>query len=117
MCATNGPAARRPLQWSPRAPTGPSSNSCASEGGAMRTMIVYVHGLWQSGGESIWLRRRLAQDLDADARAFSYPSVADDASTNARELAKYLHALKPDTLHLIGHSLGSLVILKLFEEG
>ena len=32
----------------------------------MRTMIVYVHGLWQSGGESIWLRRRLAQDLDAD---------------------------------------------------
>jgi pimeloyl-ACP methyl ester carboxylesterase len=83
----------------------------------MRTMIVYVHGLWQSGGESIWLRRRLAQDLDADARAFSYPSVADDASTNARELAKYLHALKPDTLHLVGHSLGSLVILKLFEEG
>ena len=82
----------------------------------MRTVIIYVHGLWQRGGESIWLRRRLAQDLDADARAFSYPSVADDATTNARELAKYLTALKPDTLHLVGHSLGGLVILKLFEE-
>jgi pimeloyl-ACP methyl ester carboxylesterase len=81
----------------------------------MRTVIVYVHGLWQSGGEAVWLRRRLAQELDADVRAFSYPSVAADASTNAGELAKYLSALSADGLHLVGHSLGGLVILKAFE--
>jgi pimeloyl-ACP methyl ester carboxylesterase len=81
----------------------------------VRTVIVYVHGLWQSGGEAVLLRRRLAQDLGADARAFTYPSVAADASTNARELAKYLSVLSADTLHLVGHSLGGLVILKAFE--
>jgi pimeloyl-ACP methyl ester carboxylesterase len=82
----------------------------------MSTVIVYVHGLWQSGGEALWLRRRLARDLDADARAFSYPSVAANATTNSQALAKFLTAIRADTLHLVGHSLGGLVILKLFEE-
>jgi pimeloyl-ACP methyl ester carboxylesterase len=81
----------------------------------MRTVVVYVHGLWQSGGEAVLLRRRLALQLDAEARAFSYRSVAADASTNARQLAEYLSALAADTLHLVGHSLGGLVILKAFE--
>jgi pimeloyl-ACP methyl ester carboxylesterase len=83
---------------------------------AVDTVIVYVHGLWQSGGEAVLLRRRLARELRADARAFSYRSVAADASTNARELTKYLSALAADRLHLVGHSLGGLVILKAFEQ-
>jgi pimeloyl-ACP methyl ester carboxylesterase len=82
----------------------------------MGTVIVYVHGLWQSGGEAVLLRRRLALQLDADARAFSYRSVAADASSNGRELAKYLAAQAADRLHLVGHSLGGLVILKAFEQ-
>ncbi|HEV7610470.1 MAG TPA: alpha/beta fold hydrolase [Steroidobacteraceae bacterium] len=82
----------------------------------MRTVVVFVHGLWQTGGEAIWLRRRLAQDLEADSRAFSYPSVAAGATTNARALAQFLSAIPADTLHLVGHSLGGLVILKLFED-
>jgi len=82
----------------------------------MSTVIVYVHGLWQRGAESVWLRRRLSQDLGAEARVFSYPSVAADATSNARALAKFLTAIRADTLHLVGHSLGGLVILKLFEE-
>jgi pimeloyl-ACP methyl ester carboxylesterase len=80
------------------------------------TVVVYVHGLWQSGGEALWLRRRLAQDLGAEAVAFSYPSVAANVTANALALAKYLSAVRADTLHLIGHSLGGLVILKIFEQ-
>src|ERR1700733_10674600 len=83
---------------------------------AVSTVVVYVHGLWQSGVESFWLRRILAQDLEAEAQAFSYPSVAANASTNARALAKHLAAISADRLHLVGHSLGGLVILKLFEQ-
>ena len=82
----------------------------------MSTVVVYVHGLWQRGAEAILLRRRLARDLAADVRAFSYPSVAADATTHARALAEYLRAIRADTLHLVGHSLGGLVIVKLFEE-
>jgi pimeloyl-ACP methyl ester carboxylesterase len=80
------------------------------------TVVVYAHGLWQTGGEAVLLRRRLAQDLNAEAVAFSYPSVAANATTNARALAKFLGAIRADTLHLVGHSLGGLVILKSFEE-
>jgi pimeloyl-ACP methyl ester carboxylesterase len=82
----------------------------------MSTVVVYVHGLWQRGAEAILLRRRLARDLAADVRVFSYPSVAADATTHARALAEYLRAIRADTLHLVGHSLGGLVIVKLFEE-
>jgi pimeloyl-ACP methyl ester carboxylesterase len=80
------------------------------------TAIVYVHGLWQRGFESFLLRRRLSHAVKADARTFSYPSVAANATSNARALAKYLTTVTADTLHLVGHSLGGLVILKMFEE-
>jgi len=81
------------------------------------TVVVYVHGLWQRGAESHWLRHRLAQDLGAETRTFSYPSVAGDARQNARSLMETLRDIRADTLHLVGHSLGGLVILKLFENG
>jgi pimeloyl-ACP methyl ester carboxylesterase len=38
-------------------------------------------------------------------------------AANAQALAKFLSELRADTLHLVGHSLGGLVILKLFEGG
>jgi len=79
------------------------------------TVVVYVHGLWQRGAESLWLRRRLAQELKAEARAFSYPSVTADAGDIARNLANTLTAIHADTLHLVGHSLGGLVILRACE--
>ena len=82
----------------------------------MSTVVVYVHGLWQRGAESYWLRRRLAQELGAEARTFSYASMTADATTNARALARELRAIRADTLHLVGHSLGGLMIWKAFEE-
>jgi len=81
----------------------------------MRTVVVYVHGLWQRGAEALLLRRRLSHALDASAPAFSYPSVSADAGTNAQALAKYLATVEADVLHLVGHSLGGVLILKLFE--
>jgi pimeloyl-ACP methyl ester carboxylesterase len=83
----------------------------------MSTMAVYVHGLWLTGLEGGILRKRLAKDLNADTRAFSYASVRSGMSGNAQALAKFLRDLRADTLHLVGHSLGGLVILKLFESG
>jgi hypothetical protein len=81
------------------------------------TVVVYVHGLWLTGIEGGLLRKRLAKDLAAETRAFSYASVTSSISANARILAKFLSELRADTLHLVGHSLGGLVILKLFESG
>jgi pimeloyl-ACP methyl ester carboxylesterase len=83
----------------------------------MSTVVVYVHGLWLTGIEGSFLRKRLGKDLNAQTRAFSYASVASSISANARALGTFLNALQADTLHLVGHSLGGLVILKLFETG
>jgi pimeloyl-ACP methyl ester carboxylesterase len=79
--------------------------------------VVYVHGLWMTGIEGIVLRRRLAKELDAATPMFSYLSVGVGIGANARSLAKRLSRLRADTLHLVGHSLGGLVICKMFEEG
>ena len=83
----------------------------------MSAVVVYVHGLWLTGIEGGMLRKRLAAELNADTRAFTYASVKSCVSTNAESLGKFLSALRADTLHLVGHSLGGLVISKLFESG
>ena len=83
----------------------------------MNTVVVYVHGLWLTGIEGGLLRKRLAAELNAETRAFNYPSVKSSVSRNAQALGEYLSELRADTLHLVGHSLGGLVILKLFEAG
>jgi pimeloyl-ACP methyl ester carboxylesterase len=81
------------------------------------TIVVYVHGLWLSGNEAGILLRRLARQLNAKTRAFSYASMTSSISDSARALATFLREQRADTLHLVGHSLGGLVILKLFENG
>ncbi len=83
----------------------------------MSTVVVYVHGLWLNGVEGVLLRKRLARSLKAETRTFAYASVISTVTEDARALGSYLAALRADTLHLVGHSLGGLVILKLFESG
>ena len=83
----------------------------------MRTVVVYVHGLWLKGGESFLLRRRLSRALNAEGRVFPYASVGAGVTDNALALGKYLKTIETDTLHLVAHSMGGLVILKLFELG
>jgi len=79
------------------------------------TVVVYVHGLWLGGQESVLLRRRLATTLGATTQCFTYPSVGVDLRRNAVGLERYLHSIRADTLHLVAHSLGGLVVLALFD--
>jgi Alpha/beta hydrolase family len=81
----------------------------------MRTTVVYVHGLWMTGLEGEVLRRRLAWSLDARAPIFAYRSATADVAANALRLAVFLAKLQTDTLHLVGHSLGGLIILRSLE--
>src|ERR1700735_3451788 len=107
---------RPPTPWRrhPPAPIARSLPNCACRNQAVRTVVVYVHGLWLSGNEAGILLRRLSRQLNAKTRAFSYPSMTSSISESAQELATFLGEQRADTLHLVGHSLGGLVILKLF---
>jgi len=74
---------------------------------------VLLHGLWFSGYILFALARRLRRQGFA-VHAFSYPSVRADLSANAERLARFLDALDADTVHLVGHSLGGILIRALF---
>jgi pimeloyl-ACP methyl ester carboxylesterase len=66
------------------------------------------------GAELALLKRRLA-DAGFEPQRFRYASVADDLDTNADRLAEFLGRLPETSTHVLGHSLGALVILKLIE--
>ncbi len=77
--------------------------------------MVYVHGLWLNGWESMILRRRLGERMNCQTASFSYSSVGSGITENARALAEFLERISADTLHLVAHSLGGLVVLEMFE--
>lgn len=89
------------------ATTGPA------EGG--RVPVVLVHGLWY-GPVSLALMARRLDARGFRTHRFSYPTLARSLAANARALFEYARALETETLHFVGHSLGGLVILRMFDE-
>ena len=75
--------------------------------------VVLIHGLWLSGWGLAWLARRLRRAGYA-VRVYSYPSTRLDLRVNAELLNRYLRACAADTVHLVGHSLGGVLIRALF---
>ncbi|MGA2023150.1 MAG: alpha/beta hydrolase [Steroidobacteraceae bacterium] len=76
---------------------------------------VYVHGLWMPGHESALLRRRLAAQCGFRLCVFHYDSVHEDMAQIAARLQALLVRIEAPQVHLLGHSLGGLVILRCLE--
>jgi pimeloyl-ACP methyl ester carboxylesterase len=74
--------------------------------------VVFVHGLWMSGHESLLLRARLRRAGGYSTHVFHYASVRAPIARSAADLRAALAALDAPMVHLIGHSLGGLVILR-----
>lgn len=90
-----------------------------AESPPLRGTVLFVHGLWMTGAESFFIRRRLAARGWA-MRVLPYSSMAETMDVVARRCARFAHALARRTLqpvHLVGHSLGGLVIYRMFELG
>ncbi len=77
----------------------------------MPEAVILVHGLWMGGwamqGLGLLLSRR-----GYAAHGFSYHSTAQSLDEHARRLAEQVAALREPLIHLVGHSLGGLVILR-----
>jgi len=85
----------------------------------LRGTVLFVHGLWMTGAESFVLGRHLAAH-GWKLRVFPYSSLAESMDQVARRCARMAVALARRTLqpvHLVGHSLGGLVIYRVFETG
>jgi pimeloyl-ACP methyl ester carboxylesterase len=78
-----------------------------------RESVVYVHGLWATPAQALLLRRRLSREFAVET--FRYATAASSMTDVADRLAEFVAALAPRTLHLVGHSLGGLVIYRYLE--
>ena len=72
--------------------------------------IILVHGLWMHGiiflPQQHWLARH-----GFAVRRFSYPSMRQGLQHNARALSQLVAATDSERIHLVGHSLGGLIVL------
>ena len=60
------------------------------------------------------LRRRLEAN-GFDVHVFSYPSVSADLAANAASLAAFIDAVPGETVHVVGHSLGGVLVRAMLE--
>lgn len=74
---------------------------------------MLIHGLWMSGWCLSLLARRLRR-AGFTVHIFSYASVRSDLRDNAGHLQRYLHTLPANAVHLVGHSLGGILIRALY---
>jgi pimeloyl-ACP methyl ester carboxylesterase len=76
--------------------------------------VVLVHGLWMHGAVMRWMARRIER-AGYVVHCFSYASVRVSLAENANRLAAFCDALNVRGLHLVGHSLGGLLIARMLE--
>jgi pimeloyl-ACP methyl ester carboxylesterase len=79
------------------------------------TPVVYVHGLWMPGEESLVLGHRLASDFPLNLHTFRYSTAFATLGRTLPRLNAFVAALAVPAVHFIGHSLGGLIIHRLLE--
>ncbi|MEX2124505.1 MAG: alpha/beta hydrolase [Woeseia sp.] len=75
--------------------------------------VVFVHGIWMPGGVMAYLRQHLEREYGFRGHLFSYASVRGTLDENAALLADFAAGLDSATVHLVGHSLGGVVSLRM----
>lgn len=76
--------------------------------------VVLLPGLWVNARILGLMRRRIAR-CGYRAVSFPYASMRATLDENADRLAAYCEALSCERFHLVGHSLGGLVVLHALE--
>jgi pimeloyl-ACP methyl ester carboxylesterase len=74
--------------------------------------VILVHGLWTPSAVCSLHARWLAQRGYRTLR-FGYPSVRRTLAENADSLQRFVAATPARDIHLVGHSLGGLLILEM----
>lgn len=70
---------------------------------------MLVHGIWMTGIDMTFLRHRMRR-CGFHTCQFSYPSITSSVAQNARQLHHFVQRQDAEIVHLVGHSLGGLVI-------
>jgi pimeloyl-ACP methyl ester carboxylesterase len=79
-----------------------------------RASVVLIHGAIVNGWGMALLRRRLRR-AGYLVRQFTYDSVRTGLDENVRRLGEFVAATPGDSVHLVGHSMGGILLRHLFE--
>jgi hypothetical protein len=91
------------------AESGPPMNSIES--------VVCTHGIWSHGVGMYLMKRHLEREFGFRTLIFSYPSVTNTLDENAKLLAQFIADNELTATHVVAHSLGGLVTLRMFAQG
>ena len=75
--------------------------------------VVCLHGVWMPGAVMTLVKRRLESEYQYRVHLFSYPSIRGTLDENARSLAEFIVEQQFQKVHLVGHSLGGVVSLRM----
>lgn len=75
--------------------------------------VVLVHGVWMPGAVMGYLKQHLERDHGFRGHLFSYASVTGTLDENAELLSDFVDHLGSDDVHLVGHSLGGVISLRM----
>lgn len=75
--------------------------------------VVVVHGLWMHGFTSLPMAGHLRRKMHCPVYPFDYWSTLRSLDHNSERLFDYCQALDEHTVHLVGHSLGGLVVVNM----
>ena len=75
--------------------------------------VICTHGIWLHGVGMYLIKRHLEREFGMRALVFSYPSVTKTLDENAGLLARFIEENGIEKTHLVGHSMGGLVILRM----
>ncbi len=71
--------------------------------------IIFIHGIWSSRASFVQLASRVRKH-GYKVHYFDYRSVTRSPEENAAKLNDFIEDIDADQIHLVGHSLGGLVL-------
>ncbi len=75
--------------------------------------VVCLHGIWSHGAGMLLIKRRLEKEYGMRVLLFNYPSVRGTLDDNTALLSQFIHEQKLKSAHLLGHSLGGVIALRM----
>lgn len=75
--------------------------------------IVLLHGVWSHGAGMLIVKLHLEREYGFKVHLFNYQSVRRSLDQNAEALFEFLNERELRDTHLVGHSLGGVVLLRM----